>query len=123
MNGKSPGFRMATALIPKREQVRRLVRAVVRRTGLEAPLKALIAQQVRAELTDGLRQELAARMARDVGVESTHQHLEDLVALLDARVERVVREMDRAEQPAFTFEAGKVTAVARKRKKVSEPRT
>jgi ribosomal 50S subunit-associated protein YjgA (DUF615 family) len=123
MNSKSPALRVATALLPKPERLRSLVRAAVRRTGLERPLKALIAQQVRAELQEGLRAELSERMARDLDLESTRRHLEDLVVLLDARVERVVRELDRAEQPAFTFEAGKVTAVARKREKAVEPRT
>jgi hypothetical protein len=95
-------FRAASHLFLNRDAVVRLAKRVARRSGVDQQVKDFILRRVKAEV-EALSPELAQRVRGDVGLDASRAHLEDLVRLMEGRVDRLFRELAKSDS-ATSFE-------------------
>ena len=103
MNVRYAAFRLAAMAFPTRDSLLRAAKRVARATGVDARIKGYLDRAVREQVMGVLYPELLARLKSDVGIEGSRQHMEDLLALLDHRVDRLCRELAK-QDPAMAFE-------------------
>jgi hypothetical protein len=95
-------FRLASRAFPTRDSLTRSAKRVARRAGVDQLLKDVIARVVRAEV-EQVYPDLVSRVRADAGIDATRQHLDEMLQLLDHRIDRLYRELARHD-PELSFE-------------------
>jgi len=103
VNVRYVAFRIAARAFPSRDSLRRTVKGLAQVSGVEPKLKGFLQRTVREYVMSTLYPELLSQLKADVGIEGSRQHIEDLIALLDQRVDRLCRELAK-QDPALAYE-------------------